>query len=368
MAGASTPNSGQACDACLARSWLLVRVAGHLECVRDRIEPLLLLGDAQLIEAIGGERRTVLAGELERFDPGEARKGVTAAGLTAICRCDPRYPPRLASLPRPPATIHVAGSLQRFLELASQDPVAIVGSRRASDYGLEVARSLGRGLGAAGVTVVSGMAFGVDSAAHAGALAAGAATIAVLPGPADRPYPASRRSLHRQIRDTGAAISELPPGSAVWRWMFPARNRIIAALSALTVVVEAGERSGALLTAAVASQLGRGVGAVPGRVTSPLAAGPNRLLAAGAQLVRGPQDVLDHLFGAGARVAGPGDRRPSLEPRLRSLLDAIATGADTPLALSRAGLSAAEGLAALASLEIAGYVQRGAGGRFVAMP
>ena len=126
-----------------------------------------------------------------------------------------------------------------FLGLVGEDPVAIVGARRASSYGTEVSRAIGRGLGAAGVSVVSGMALGVDSAAHAGALAGGGGTVAVLPAGAERPYPATKRALHRLILETGTAISELPPGSDVWRWMFPARNRLIAALAAMSVFAHA---------------------------------------------------------------------------------------------------------------------------------
>ncbi len=356
-----------ACDDCLARVWLLARLAAHLDPVRGRIEELLALGSEELIAAVGGEHRASLARELCRFDPAGARHRAASGGVEAICRCDRRYPDRLRSLTQPPAVLHIAGGLERFLGLVDEDPVAIVGARRASPYGTEVARALGRGLGAAGVTVVSGMALGVDSAAHTGALAGGGGTLAVLPAGAERPYPATKRALHRRIRETGAAISELPPGSDVWRWMFPARNRLIAGVAAMTVVVEAGERSGSLVTARVAGELGRPVGAVPGRIISPLACGPNALLARGAHVVRGPQDVLDRLFGAGVRTIRLDDRAP-LEPRLDDLLSAIADGADTESALSRVGLDVAEGLAALASLELAGYVRREPGGKFTALP
>src|SRR5437763_1581466 len=175
-----------------------------------------------------------------------------------------------------------------------------------------MARALARGLASSGVTLVSGMAFGIDSAAHSGALAGGGATVAVLPGSADRPYPTSKRKLHREIVAAGAAVSALPPGAEIRRWMFPARNRVIAALSAITVVVEAGGRSGSLVTARCARELGRSVGAVPGRVTTPRAAGPNALLADGARVVRDTQDVLDALFGAGVRTANS-ERRSELD-------------------------------------------------------
>jgi DNA processing protein len=151
--------------------------------------------------------------------------------------------------------------------------------------------------------------------------------------------------------------------------MFLARNRIIAALAAMTVVVEAGERSGAMVTARLAREIGRPVGAVPGRVTTPQAAGVNGLLAAGACVVRGPQDVLDHVFGAGVRLAGTGAaERPPPPAELRVLLEAIAAGHETAAALARAGLRPEQGLAALAALELGGYVRRGAGGRFSVVP
>jgi DNA processing protein len=149
--------------------------------------------------------------------------------------------------------------------------------------------------------------------------------------------------------------------------MFPARNRIIAGLSAATIVVEARERSGALLTSARAIELGRPVGAVPGRVTSPLAAGPHRLLAAGATIVRGPQDVLDLLFGRGVREA-PRRSSAALTSELQSVLQAIGDGHDTIAGLARAGLEADQGLAALSALELAGYVRREAGGRYRVVP
>jgi DNA processing protein len=367
VAAAASGPAVRACDRCLTRAWLIGRLAGHLEPVRRRIDSALALPDGELVAAVGGSERGRIESELERLDPDAERERVAAAGIEAICRCDPAYPERLRELEAVPAVLHVAGGLERLLARVGEDPVAVVGARRASPYGLEVARSMGRGLAAAGVTVLSGMALGVDSAAHAGALEAGAATVAVLPGPAERPYPPGRRALHRTILATGAAVSELPPGTGVWRWTFPARNRVIAALGAMTVVVEAGERSGALLTARRARELGRPVGAVPGRVTSSQAAGTNGLLAAGARVIRGPQDVLDHLFGVGARDAQR-DRRRELPPELRGLLEAVAAGQDTPAALARAGFEPDDGLAALASLELDGYVRRAPGGRFVVVP
>jgi DNA processing protein len=357
----------EACDACLRWTWLLGRMAGHLDHARARIAAVLELDEDELIAALGGDLGGDLLRERDAVDPERERDRCCEAGLQLVCRCDPAYPMRLRDLPAPPRMLHVVGGLDRFLKLAACDPVAIVGSRAASSYGTGVARSLGAALGRAGVTVLSGMAHGIDSAAHVGALDAQAPTIAVLPGPADRPYPASRRGLHRRIVATGAAVYELPPGTPVRRWMFSARNRIIAALAAMTVVVEAGERSGSLVTAGFAQQLARPVGAVPGQVTRPQAAGSNALLAGGATVVRGPQDVLDALFGVGVRAAADDDR-PELTDELALLLAGLADGHGTSTALVRAGYEPEEGLAALASLELAGYVRREGGGRYAVIP
>jgi DNA processing protein len=354
--------SERACDACMARSWLVGRLAGHLERARSRIEQVLALGVDDLIKAIGGRETARLEREFETLDVADVRSRAFAAGLDTVCGCDPGYPVGLRALAAPPAVLYIAGGVERLAAALADDPVAIVGSRRPSPYGLDVARSLGRGLAFAGITVVSGMALGIDSAAHGGALEAAGPTVAVLPASADRAYPPGKRALHRRIVAGGAVVSELGPGADVRRWMFPARNRIIAALAAMTVVVEAGERSGALVTARLAHGIGRPVGAVPGRVTTPQAVGPNRLIAGGACVVRGPQDVLDHLFGVGERTVREPRREPP--PELRPLLQAIAEGHETAAALVRAGFEPENGLAALAALELGGFVRRGAGGRF----
>ncbi len=335
---------------------------------------MLGLGDEELLRAVGGRRAGELARRLGELDPAQPRADAREVGLEVICRCDPAYPIRVRELENPPAVLHVAGGMTRFLAAAAAEPVAIVGSRSASSYGTSVARSLARSLARAGVPVISGMAVGIDSAAHRGALeardrepAGGGTTIAVLPGSADQPYPRGGCGLHRRVVREGSAISELPPGVGVRSWMFLARNRIIAGLAAMTIVVEAGSRSGALLTARCAAALGRELGAVPGRITAPQAAGSNRLLKQGANVVCSAQDVLDLLFEAGSRTA-PADDRPDLSQRLRAVLAAIEQGHDTPGALLGQGILAADGLAALASLELAGYVRRGAGGRLTVVP
>ncbi len=200
-----------------------------------------------------------------------------------------------------------------------------------------------------------------------GVLEVGGPTVAVLAGGAERPYPASARGLHARIRAAGAVVSELPPGTGNRRWMFPARNRLLAGLSAMTVVVEAGSDSGALLTATVARDLGRPLGAVPGRVTSPLAVGPHKLIRGGAALISGAGDVLDRLAIAIPAAAGPqvtSGSADGLPGAQRTLLEALAEGQPSESALTRAGLGTDAGLAALAALELAGLIAREVGGRW----
>lgn len=365
---ATTP--AHACDDCLRRSWLVARLGAQFDFARRRGRdlPLVLdLPDAKLIAAIAGATRPAVEREYDGFDAQVAAARCCAAGVETVCRCDSGYPRRLAAAPGPPAVLHVAGGRDRFVALVAGDAVSIVGARRGSVYGLEVARSLGRSLGAAGLTVVSGMALGIDSAAHAGTLEAAGATVAVLAAGAERPYPASKRGLYRRIVQAGVAVSELPPGSESRRWGFPARNRIIAGLSAMTVVVEAGERSGSLVTAGVAEDLGRMLGAVPGRVTSAMSVGTNELLARGARVVRDAGDVLDAIFGAGVRTVPAHPPAGSVRAELRDLLDAIGTGCDTLGALVLSGRSVEPTLTALAELELGGHIRRVAGGRYVAL-
>jgi len=341
------------CDACLRRTQLVALLAGRIEHERrrGRLPEILGLSDEGLLRAVAGREAEAVRRRIARFDAAAARRACEGAGLVAVCRHDTRYPSRLLDAPDAPAVLHVAGDAQVLATLGepmeAAPAVAIVGARRATGYGVEVARGLGRGVAAAGVTVVSGMAFGVDAAAQAGALEAGGPTIAVLAGGADVPYPAGKRRLYERIvghpgllagqrppaddasptagaaaasatgKVAGCVVSEMPPGFEPFRWSFPARNRIIAALGGLTVVVEAAERSGSLITAELAAGLGRGVAAVPGQVTAPQAAGTNALLADGAALVRDARDVLDHLLGPGAfEASATATPRGGLEPRL----------------------------------------------------
>jgi DNA processing protein len=216
------------------------------------------------------------------------------------------------------------------------------------------------------VSVVSGLALGIDSAAHSGALEGAAPPVAVLAGGAERPYPASKRHLHAAVRAAGAVVSEMPPGVGIHRWAFVARNRLIAALARVVVVVEATERSGSLTTADLAAELGRTVAAVPGRVTCAGAAGTNGLIRDGAVLARGVADVLDALaeITGATYVRGPTAAHPDLDPALRDLLDAIGAGHSTLPMLAATGFEARAVLAGLGELEALGLVRRGFGGRY----
>ncbi len=234
---------------------------------------------------------------------GAARHQVAAArtaGARIITRLDPEYPARLHDLTLPPPVLFVAG------ELAARPAVAIVGSRRASSYGLEVARWFGRALAEAGALVVSGFAIGIDGAAHRGALAApGGATAAVLGCGLDIDYPRSHARLACEIRARGALVTEFPCGTPPEPWRFPIRNRILAALARVVVVVEAAPRSGSLITARLALDLGREVVAVPGRLTDELAVGTNSLLADGAAPALAPEDLLPLLGLGDPRTGSP---------------------------------------------------------------
>ena len=203
---------------------------------------------------------------------------------------DAIYPALLGRTSTPP-TLHVRGTLEASDELA----VAIVGSRRPTPYGVEVAESLAAELAARGVTIVSGLARGIDTAAHRGALAGGGRTVAVLGNGIDIVYPPENRDLVHDIERRGAVVSQFPKGIQPLPYNFPARNRTIAGLALGVVVVEASERSGALITAGLAADLGREVFAVPGRVTSDLSRGPHGLLRDGAILVRDWADIVQEL-------------------------------------------------------------------------
>jgi DNA processing protein len=282
----------------------------------------------------------------------------------AIRRGEPGYPAALADLgTAAPERLFGCGDRQAVEGHQLEHTVTVVGSRRASSYGRGVAEELGRLLAAAGLVVVSGMARGIDASAHRGALTGGGTTLAVLGGGADVVYPAGQRRLYGDILASGAAISEAPPGRRPGPGAFPKRNRIMAALGAITVVVEAAQPSGSLITTRQALDLGRKVGAVPGPVTARVSEGTNNLIVDGAFLIRGAQDVLDLLLGVGVEAV----RRcgPPLEPDLARVAGAVELGSRTCDAVALAlGASPEATAVALAQLELLGYLRADAGGRY----
>ena len=278
--------------------------------------------------------------------------GVVVEAAPGIRRLRPaEFPELLRQIHDPPCALYLRGVGE--VDLLARPAVAIVGARACSPYGAQVARMLGRELAAVGLVVVSGLARGVDSEAHRGALEADGATVAVLGCGIDRDYPAAHADLARRICERGLVVSEYEPGVEPAPWRFPARNRIIAGLAAATVIVEARERSGALITADFALEDGREVFAVPGEITASLAAGTNRLLWQGATPLTSATDVLE-VFGL---VAVPAAQLPVLGATATRVLDRLVESSATADELARAtGLDAGPLAAALVELEIAGLV------------
>ena len=303
-----------ACDRCLRRAHLVAALAPRIAGLQDRAarpgRALLALDDAELVAAVAGSDATPAA-LLCDFHPRRAREAASEAAVDAVCLHEADYPTRLRELVDAPAVVFSRGRTEMLAVLGEEPAVAVVGSRRPSPYGLEMARSLGRGLAAAGILVVSGLALGIDAAAHRGCLEVAGVPVAVLAGGPDLPYPRSHRRLYAEVVAMGLVLSEMPPGQRAFRWSFPARNRLMAGIAGMTVVVEAADPSGSLITAEFAQDLGRVVGAVPGRVTARMATGSNSLLRDGAAVVRSPEDVLDDLLGAGAASRVVADRRPA---------------------------------------------------------
>ena len=310
------------CDQCAARGALIADHAGAIESLSlDRWElvGLLSLPDERLTATVRRSTRRLQHARVRAVDhraetghrteharartprinalpaqAGEGTRGACSSNSTGLCRHDPRYPERLAHLDGPPAALHIASDRPgRLLDLLARPVVAIVGSRESTYYARDTATALARDLAHAGVTVLGGLAEGIESAAQQGALGAGGGTIAVMAGGADVAYPVQSDRVHMRVREKGAAVSELPFGSRpAGRWCFLARNRMIAALADAVIVVEAGESAGTLFTAELACRLGREVGVVPGRTSDPCARGSNALLRDGAQPILNAIDAL----------------------------------------------------------------------------
>jgi DNA processing protein len=349
----------RACPDCLRRSWLLALLGPYIErvatgSVGSRSPELLRLSNENLLEVAAPNVAAQLLGRVEALSERHLAEELLVAQCWACCRHGDLYPVGLRDAADAPWALIGRGDPGLLDGLEPFDAVTIVGARRATSYGREIARELGRELAAAGMIVVSGLAFGVDACAHRGAIDAGR-TIAVLGCGPDTAYPAAHRSLWRRISEEGLVISEFPPGATPWRWTFPARNRIMAAMAGMTVVVEAAARSGSLITADLAADLGRDLGAVPGPVTSRASAGPNNLLAGGACVVRDAQDVLDAMLGAGVTKI---DRSgPALDQSLAEVLATVEAGeASCDGVAAVLGLSGPDAASALSRLELLGYV------------
>lgn len=368
----------RACVACLRRTQLLRDLSPAIDRRFRQRRPsgLLTLDDAALVRALTGpaerhERRPTPSSDdelLQRCAHHEREDGVTA-----ICRHDDGYPPKLLELADPPAVLHVLGGLDRWRAVLGTDgarpAVAIVGGRQAPADARAVAQRFAQALAAAGVTVISGLAFGIDAAAHGGALigtaetgAEGGSTVAVLAGGPERSSPARNRALHRRIARDGVVVSEMAPGTTPRPWGFPARNRLIAALADVTIVIAAATRSGSLSTAHFALDLERPVGVVPGAISSPAFGGSNRLLRdePGTSVVLEPDDVRSLLGDGAGQIALPivaVDPLAGLEGLARELGERLAGGPRTIEQLL-VGHDPSEVLGCLADLEARGRLRR----------
>ncbi|MDO8946816.1 MAG: DNA-processing protein DprA [Desulfocapsaceae bacterium] len=324
----------------------------------------VLLASAKERSKVSGVRAEALLG-LSNVDEVRCRgeqelERLAGSGAQAISLEDQSYPSLLRQINGPPSVLYIRGRS----ELLESCCVAIVGSRAATTYGHRIASSLARDLAARGVTVVSGLALGIDACAHAGALAASGATVAVLGCGLDVVYPQQNSGLYGQIQDAGVLVTEYPLGTRPEAFRFPARNRIIAGMSYGVVVVEAAKKSGSLITAELALEEGRDVFAVPGQVDSFKSAGAHWLLQQGAKLVLSAGDILEELHlckgiqGEKKRGTGAEDETLALEPELLALLEMI-----EPYAMKRDALIAASGLSPgqvaefLLLLELEGLVE-----------
>lgn len=322
----------------------------------------LLSASAARLDALGA--LPGLAAELKaarRLDVVEFTGELAAGGIICVARSDPAYPAPLRALHDPPLAVFASGAAAGPPPQIPGKALAIVGARRAGAPALALARRLAAFAASSGVCVVSGLALGVDAAGHLGALDAGGATIAVLGCGPDVAYPRTNAGLYRRILETGLVLSEYPPGTPPAPWRFPARNRLIAALAGAVLVVEARGRSGALITADHALDLGRDVLAVPGWAGSPAAAGTNGLLKAGAGMVENEDDLAVWLG-----LDAPSQATPPAADA--ALIEAAACGpAHVDELAERLGTSAPELAAALSRLELDGWIGRDEAGRYLAL-
>jgi DNA processing protein len=283
-----------------------------------------------------------------------------AGGITILTLADSTYPFLLRQIADPPVVLWMKG----ILDLLHEPGIAIVGSRRASSAGIATATRLARDVSRAGLVVTSGLARGIDGAAHRGALDVEGRTIGVLGSGVDVIYPAEHRGVAQAMRERGLLVSEFPPGTRPYPNHFPLRNRLISGLSRAVVVVEASERSGSLITARAALEQGRDVLAVPGSVASGIHRGCHALIKDGARLVESVEDILEEIRWTRPRdvQAIQGDNRLPLNE-----LDAVIKPGEVltlDVMAARSGLTAPNLLAALGRFEVAGRIARMAGGTF----
>ncbi len=332
----------------------LTQAAGATAAQLDRV----LGPDSQLAAAI------VTAADADLTDP--EREWLGQAGNTLIALFDADYPPLLREIADPPAFLYVSGDPA----LLSFPQLAVVGSRNPTPVGRETARAFARTLAAAGLTITSGLALGIDGAAHEGALEAGGTTIAVAGTGLNRVYPPAHHALAHRIAEHGALVSEFPLGTPPRRENFPRRNRIIAGLSLGTLVVEAAVRSGSLITARLAGEQGREVFAIPGSIHSPLSRGCHALIRQGAKLVETADDILVELgpMAGGLRAALDDEAASSgsgAQPEEREFLDQLgADPVDVDTVVERTGLTPEAISSMLLEMELRGLVECCADGRY----
>ena len=350
-------------------SLLQARVGASLVSRLGDIPPDGLLAEPpeELASRVGMTQKAARAFEEIRrtFDPDAMYRELARKELSVSTSADASYPERLEDVPDPPPALFGHG------EFPEAPSVALVGSRSASATGLEAARALGRALGERGICVVSGLALGVDAAAHEGALDANGPTVGVLGCGIDIVYPRANRGLFERVKEAGALVSEYYLGEPPLAWRFPARNRIIAGLSDAVVVVEAPEKSGALITARHGAECGRDVWAVPGPLAMPECRGSNRLLADGASVLWDVTEFVELYAQGNGRSSGSS---PATEPAIPESLpekEAMVLGGvgleptGVDVISDRSGVETRLVLSALAMLELKGYVARGPGGAFV---
>lgn len=343
-----------------------ILILAHLEGMTPRSIHALARECGSAAASLDAVRRGDAGSEADRdrcrtIEAADVERALADCGARLVVPGDETYPERLLHLPDPPGWLFVRGDLR-----PDEEAAAVVGARSCSPYGREVAESLGAGVAAAGVTVVSGAARGVDAAAHRGALRVRGRTVAVLGSGIDIPYPRSHRSLLDDIARAGAVVSEYPPGMRAHPRRFPARNRIVAALARVVVVVEGAPGSGSLITAEFAQDLHRDVLAIPGPVTSELSAAPHELIRDGAGLARDARDVLDALS---IRWGDTSDAVPApLGEDERRVLDALAGAPQIVEQVAvRARLDARRTLRTLVALELQGLIGE-EGGRYRRLP